>query len=144
MSDTPCLIDLQLALPTLPADLAPPQPQLALELLLPMLAAELAPPAPLLDLVPRLPEAIDAALIPILVGPPGPAGGGADLINPVLTWAGGRLVGVAYDGGASKALVYSSDQLATLDLLRPGQPTLRKTFSYNPDGTLAAVTQAEV
>lgn len=144
MSDTPCLIDLQLALPTLPAELAPPMPAMALQLLLPVLAADLAPPAQLLELVPRLPQAIDAALIPVLVGPPGPAGGGDDLINPVLTWAAGRLVRVDYEGGAFKTLAYSDGQLATLDTSRPGQPTLRKTFSYNPDGTLAAVTQTEV
>lgn len=112
----------------------------------PALAVELVQEVPQLQLQIRQPQALDAALLPILIGPPGPAGGGADTapVSRSLTWAGGRLVGVAYADGRSKALTWAGDRLTRVDTLRPGQTTLRADLTYNPDGTLAAVAQSEV
>lgn len=118
---------------------------LALTFLLPQaLPVELVQDVPQLQLQIRQPQALDAALLPVLIGPPGPAGGGAAAapVSRGLTWAGGRLVGVAYADGRSKALTWTGDRLTRVDTLRPGLPTLRADLSYNPDGTLAAVEQS--
>lgn len=110
------------------------------------LAVELVADVPQLQLQIRQPQALDAALLPILIGPPGPAGGGAAAapVSRSLTWSAGRLVGVAYADGRSKALTWTGDQLTRVDTLRPGLTTLRADLTYNPDGTLAAVAQSEV
>ena len=110
------------------------------------LAVELVQEVPQLQLQIRQPQALDAALLPVLIGPPGPAGGGAAAapVSRGLTWSGGRLVGVAYADGRSKALTWTGDRLTRVDTLRPGLPTLRADLSYNPAGTLAAVAQSEV
>lgn len=122
----------------------------------PVLALSIQPPqalpvalvqqVPQLQLQVRQPQALDAALLPVLIGPPGPAGGGAASapVSRSLTWAGGRLVGVAYADGRSKALSWTGDRLTRVDTLRPGLPTQRADLTYNPDGTLGAVTQSEV
>lgn len=77
-------------------------------------------------------------------GPPGPAGATGMAISRSITWSGGRLAGVTFADGRSKAMTWSGDQLARVDTLRPGLPTLRADLSYHPDGTLSAVTQSEV
>lgn len=110
------------------------------------LAVALVQDVPQLQLQIRQPQALDAALLPILIGPPGPAGGGAAAapVSRVFSWAGGRLAGVAFADGRSKAFSWAGDQLTRVDTLRPGLPTLRADLSYNPDGTLAAVAQSEI
>lgn len=125
--------------PTLALSIQPPQ----------ALPVALVQAVPQLQLRIRQPQALDAALLPILIGPPGPAGAGGEgsasaPVSRSLTWAGGRLVGVTYADGRSKALTWAGDRLTRVDTLRPGLPTLRADLSYNPDGTLAAVTQSEV
>ena len=79
-------------------------------------------------------------------GPPGPAGGGAAAapVSRSFTWSAGRLAGVAFADGRSKAFTWAGDQLTRVDTLRPGLSTLRADLTYNPDGTLDAVTQSEV
>lgn len=110
------------------------------------LAVDLVQEVPQLQLQIRQPQALDAALLPVLIGPPGPAGGGAAAapVSRVFTWSSGRLAGVAFADGRSKAFTWSGDQLTRVDTLRPGLPTLRADLSYNPDGTLAAVAHSEV
>lgn len=112
----------------------------------PSLAVELVQEAPQLQLQIRQPQALDAALLPVLIGPPGPAGGGAATapVSRVFTWSAGRLAGVTFADGRSKTMTWSGDQLSRVDTQRPGLLTLRADLSYNPDGTLAAVTQSEV
>lgn len=139
----PIRLDLHMQVLALAAVLAPPMPALALDMQTTALAAELQPMPPLMALVQRQPQAIDAALLPLLVGAPGPAGD-AGPTDPVFTWAGGVLSGVTYGDGSTKALTWAAGRLQQLDFARPGRPTVRKTFSYNPDGTLAAVAQSEV
>ena len=77
-------------------------------------------------------------------GPPGPAGDGAAPVSRSFTWSSGRLAGVDFADGRSKAFTWGGDQLTRVDTLRPGLPTLRADLSYNPDGTLSAVAQSEV
>lgn len=96
--------------------------------------------APLLRLSFRPPQVLDAVLIPVLIGPPGEA---LAPVSRTLTWSSGRLTGVAYADGRSKALTWTGGQLTRVDHLRPSLPTLRADLSYNLDGTLAAVTQSE-
>lgn len=132
---------------TLAVALAADMPVLALSIEPPQaLPVDLVQEAPQLQLQIRQPQALDAALLPVLIGPPGPAGGGAAAapVSRSFTWSGGRLAGVTFADGRSKAFTWSGDQLARVDTLRPGLSTLRADLSYNPDGTLAAVTQSEV
>lgn len=143
MPNQPIRLDLQMQVLALAAVLAPPMPAMALDMQVTALASELQPVPPLMALVQRQPQAIDAALLPLLVGEPGPPGD-AGPTNPVFTWSGGVLSAVTYGDGSTKALIWSAGRLEQLDFARPGRPTVRKTFSYNPDGTLAAVTQSEV
>lgn len=77
-------------------------------------------------------------------GPPGTPGSASEPVSRTLTWLSGRLTGVAYADGRSKALTWTGDRLTRVDHLRPSLPTQRADLSYNPDGTLAAVTQGEV
>lgn len=79
-------------------------------------------------------------------GAPGPAGpaGDAPPISPTLTWAAGKLASIVYADGSTKTFDYTGDRLASLDYLRTGYPGARKTFTYNPDGTLAAVAQSAI
>lgn len=122
-------------------------PVLALSIQPPQaLPVELVQEVPELQLQIRQPQALDAALLPVLIGPPGPAGGGeaSAPVSRVFTWSAGRLAGVTFADGRSKAFTWVGDQLARVDTLRPGLPTLRADLSYHPDGTLAAVTQSEV
>lgn len=82
-------------------------------------------------------------------GPPGPQGpigpeGDAPPIEPEFTYSGGKLVAVAYADGSTKTLAYTGDRLTSLDFLRTGYGGVRKNFSYNGDGTLAAVSQSAI
>lgn len=51
---------------------------------------------------------------------------------------------VAYADGSTKTLAYTGDRLTSLDFLRTGYGGVRKNFSYNCDGTLAAVSQSAI
>lgn len=61
--------------------------------------------------------------------------------SPALTWAAGKVVSVVYADGGTKTMSYSGDLLAQVDYARPARPVVRKTFTHNPDGSLAAVVQ---
>jgi hypothetical protein len=139
-------LDLQLQALALVAVLAPQLPALALDMRVTALPAELAPPAPLMALLPRQPQTVDAALVPALVGPRGPAGPAGDALptSPTFTYTDGWLTAVVYADGTTKALSYTAGRLAQVDTLRPGLPTMRKTLSYNPDGTLASLLQTVI
>jgi len=75
-------------------------------------------------------------------GPPGPAGSAGDVSGtaPVMTYDAGRLVRVDYSNGAYKTLAYTGDKLTQVSLVKDGI-TLVREFSYNPDGSLAGVTE---
>lgn len=47
---------------------------------------------------------------------------------------------IDYDSGAYKTLTYTAGVLMQLDYVK-GSITTRKTFAYNPDGTLASIIQ---
>jgi hypothetical protein len=82
------------------------------------------------------------------VGPRGPAGiqgiqgpaGSAPETGPALTYTDGALTRIDYDSGNYKVFTYTSGVLTRLDYV-VGAVTTRKTFAYNPDGTLASITQ---
>lgn len=74
-------------------------------------------------------------------GPPGPAGGGAGETNPAFTYTAGLLSRIDYASGAHKLFTYTAGVLMQLDYV-VGAVTTRKTFTYNPDGSLASITQA--
>lgn len=76
-------------------------------------------------------------------GPPGPAGG-TPPVSPVFTYASGKLVGVVYADGSTKTMTWAGEQLAQVDFARVGYPTTRKTLAYNPNGTLASVTETVI
>ena len=82
-----------------------------------------------------------AAGIPGPPGPPGPGGGGAGETNPAFTYAAGSVTRIDYASGAYKLFTYTAGVLTQLDYV-VGAVTTRKTFTYNPDGTLAAISQA--
>lgn len=80
-------------------------------------------------------------------GDRGPGGGGGGVgvdrppISPSFTYLDGLLTGVVYADGSTKTLTWASGRLNRLDFMRPSRPSVRKDFSYNGDGTLAAVSQ---
>lgn len=81
-----------------------------------------------------------AAGIPGPRGIPGP--GQAAEKDPAFTYSAGLLSRVDYASGAYKLLTYTAAGVLTqLDYV-VGAVTMRKTFTYNPDGTLAAISQA--
>ena len=82
-----------------------------------------------------------AAGIPGPPGPPGPGGGGAGETNPAFTYNAGRVTRIDYASGAHKLFTYTAGVLTQLDYV-VGAVTTRKTFTYNPDGSLASITQA--
>lgn len=73
------------------------------------------------------------------IGPAGPAGGASEA-GPLFTYSGGRVSRIDYDSGNYKLFTYTSGVLTRLDYI-VGATTTRKTFSYNPDGTLAEIVQ---
>jgi hypothetical protein len=80
-----------------------------------------------------------------LRGLPGLDGSGAVAPNTrTLTWAAGRLAAVTFADGRSKTITYTGSQLTRVDRLTPAQPTQRADLTYNPDGTLAGVTETVV
>ena len=98
---------------------------------------------PTLDLALRPLQSIDAALLPVLIGPPGLSADDAHT-SPAFTYADGRLVGVTYADGSVKMLTWVGDELAQIDFIRVGAPDVRKTLSYNADGTLVSVLQTAI
>lgn len=109
------------------------------------LAVAVVTDIPQLTLRFHAPTALDASLVPVLIGPPGPPGGTeAAPVSRSLSWSAGQLVGVAYADGRSKAFAWSGEQLTRVDRITPGQPTQRADLSYNPDGTLAAIAQSVI
>lgn len=130
----------------LAVQLVAPTPALALQFQpAPELAVHLQASQPTLALRFRAPTELDAALLPVLIGPPGPPGTGPSApTSPTFAYTDGWLTAVVYADGTTKALSYTEGRLAQVDTLRPGLPTMRKTLSYNPDGTLASVTQTVI
>lgn len=76
-----------------------------------------------------------------LQGPPGPPGNPEH--SPVLTYTSGVLTRIDYASGAYKLFIWEAGKLVQQDYV-VGSKTTRKTFSYNPDGTLASVTQTTI
>lgn len=72
-------------------------------------------------------------------GPPGPPAAVVET-HPVLTYTAGLLTRVDYASGNYKLLTYVGGVLAQLDYVR-GAVTTRKTLAYNPNGSLASVTE---
>lgn len=75
-------------------------------------------------------------------GPPGPQGpvAGEGESGPSMTYTGGALTRVDYDSGNYKLFTYSGAVLTQIDYVK-GAVTTRKTFNYNPDGTLSSVDE---
>ena len=71
-------------------------------------------------------------------GPPG--AGGSSESGPVMTYSGSALTRVDYASGNYKLMTYAGGLLTQLDYVK-GATTTRKTFSYNPDNSLASVTE---
>ena len=72
-------------------------------------------------------------------GLPASAGGG----SPEMTYAGGVLSRVDYADGTYKLFEYVTGTLLHVDFVTP-TATVRKTFFYNPDGSLDHITEAEL
>ena len=109
------------------------------------LAVAVVTDIPQLTLRFHTPTALDASLVPVLIGPPGPSGGAeAAPISRTLNWVAGQLVGVTYADGGSKTFTWSGEQLTRVDRLTPGQPSQRAELTYNPDGALAAIAQSVI
>lgn len=64
----------------------------------------------------------------------------ADETGPALTYTDGALTRIDYDSGNYKLFSYTSGVLAQIDYVIGGT-TIRKALSYNPDGSLAFITQ---
>lgn len=75
-------------------------------------------------------------------GPPGPPG--ASESSPVMTYVGGVLTRVDYASGNYKLMTYGVTGLLTQVDYVKGAVTTRKTFAYNPDGSLASVTESNL
>ena len=73
----------------------------------------------------------------------GLSGGAAAEIGPALTYTGGVLTRIDYDSGNYKTFSYINGVLVQLDYV-VGIVTTRKTFNYNPDGTLASIDQTAI
>ena len=64
------------------------------------------------------------------------------LLNPSFTYSGGLLSLVSYDGGHTKALTYNATGALLTSATTINGVTTTKTFTYNPDGSLASVTNS--
>jgi hypothetical protein len=64
-----------------------------------------------------------------------------DEVDCTFTYTSGVLTRIDYASGAYKTFSYDAGKLVQQDYV-VGSKTTRKVFSYNPDGTLASVTQA--
>lgn len=62
--------------------------------------------------------------------------------SPVYTYSGGNLSRIDYPSGNYKLFTYFGSRLTQLQYVLAGR-TVTKVFSYNPDGTLASVSQTE-
>lgn len=60
--------------------------------------------------------------------------------SPTITYVGTQVSRIDYAGGSYKLFTYDEGRLSQLDYIQSNSTT-RKTFTYNPDGTLAAITQ---
>jgi hypothetical protein len=60
--------------------------------------------------------------------------------GPAFTYTSGLVTRIDYDSGNYKVLTYTSGVLTQVDYHR-GTSIIRKTFSYNGDGTLAEIVQ---
>ena len=83
-----------------------------------------------------------AAGVPGPPGPPGPAGGVGET-NPAFTYTAGLVTRIDYASGAHKLFTYTAGVLTQLDYV-VGAVTTRKTFTYNPDGSLHHITEASL
>lgn len=84
-------------------------------------------------------ETASAVLLEVSVqGPPGASGSTES--SPVMTYTSGVLTRVDYASGNFKVLAYTSGVLTQIDYTK-GAVTTRKTLNYNPDGSLASVTE---
>lgn len=117
---------------------------LPLTFLLPQaLAVALVQEVPQLKLHIRQPQALDASLLPVLVGPPG-GGAAAAPVSRVLTWDSGRIAGVAFADGRIKTFTWDGDRLSHVDSAGPNQPTLRSELSYSTDGLIQSITVSQL
>lgn len=64
--------------------------------------------------------------------------------SPSFTYAGDHVSRIDYVSGNYKTFTYVSDVLTQVDYVRPGNTTIQKVFTYNPDGSLDFITQTEV
>ena len=60
--------------------------------------------------------------------------------EPTLTYAQGKVSRIDYSNGNYKIFTYNMDTLTHIDYT-VGTITTRKSFSYNPDGSLATVSE---
>ena len=63
--------------------------------------------------------------------------------GPSLTYTSSILTRIDYDSGNYKTFTYASGVLTQLDYV-VGAVTTRKTFNYNPDGSLASIDQTVI
>lgn len=90
------------------------------------------------------PDSVEIPLVTLDVvietGARGPRGPSADeqFASPAFTYEDGAVTRVDYADGSVKLLSYDTEgRLSTVDLTSGGVTT-RQTYTYNPDGTLAA------
>lgn len=62
--------------------------------------------------------------------------------SPSFTYSAGRLTRIDYSSGHYKLFTYTGDALTRVRYFLAGR-TVTKDFTYNPDGTLASVSQTE-
>jgi len=82
------------------------------------------------------------------IGPQGPKGDPGTVApdaetDPIFTYTDNRVSRIDYASGNYKLFTYTLGVLTQLDHVRPGDTTIRKTFTYNPDGSLASIAQTE-
>jgi hypothetical protein len=63
--------------------------------------------------------------------------------GPALAYTSGVLTRIDYDSGNYKLFSYTSGALTQLDYV-VGAVTTRKTFNYNPDGSLSSIDQTVI
>jgi len=64
--------------------------------------------------------------------------------SPVFTYTAGVVTRIDYASGNYKLFTYTAGALTQLDHVRTGEQTIRKVFAYNPDGSLASITESLV
>lgn len=71
-------------------------------------------------------------------------GGGSSEVGPAFTYTSGKLSLITYDSGNTKEFTYDgSGRLSQIDYV-VGATTTRKTFAYNPDGSLSSITETVI